>query len=147
MEDFIRFSNFGNQRANVIMKNNNFRLFVFVFLFTIVASCSKKDSGNTTPTACNFGTNTVNTNSEVAVTYNATNKTSGTISSLTYFGANGAVVVTSPTLPWTITVTIPQGKPVNITAIGTAPPGGSLYLTYAIGYTNGVISNSTGCGN
>jgi hypothetical protein len=130
------------------MKNNNFRLFVFVFfLFTIVFACSKKDSGNTTPTTCNFGTNTVTTNSAVAVTYNATNQTSGTITSLTYYGANGVVVVTSPTLPWTVTVTIPQGKPVNITAVGTAPPGGSLYLTYSIGYTNGIISNSTGCGN
>jgi len=130
------------------MKYNNIRLFVFVFfLFNVVVSCSKKDSGNTTPTTCNFGTNTVTTNDSVAVIYNATNQNGGTISSITYLGANGAVVVTNPTLPWKDTVTIPQGKPVNITAIGTAPPGGSLFLSYAIGYTNGIISNSTGCGN
>src|ERR1700749_350994 len=115
------------------MKNNNVRIFVIIlFFFTIVASCSKKDSGSTTPTTCNFGTNTVTTNSSVAVTYNASNQTSGTISSLTYMGANGVVVVTTPTLPWTVTVTIPQGMPVNITAVGTAPPGGSLFLSYTI---------------
>ena len=100
-----------------------------------------------TPTTCNFGTNTVNTNSDVAVTYNASNQTGGTITSLTYLGANGAVVVTNPSLPWTVTVTIPQGKSVNVTAVGTAPTGGSLFLSYSISYTNGIVSNSTGCGN
>jgi hypothetical protein len=85
---------------------NNIRLIVFIlFSFTIISSCSKKDSGSTTPTTCNFGTNTVTTNSAVAVTYSASNKTSGTIPSLTYLGANGAVVLTSPTLPWTVTDT------------------------------------------
>jgi hypothetical protein len=130
------------------MKNNIVRLFVFnLILFTIVTSCSKKDSGSTTPTTCNFGTNTVTTNSAVAVTYNASYQTSGTIASLTYLGRNGAVVVTGPTLPWTVTDTIPQGKSVNVTAVGTAPAGGTLYLTYSIAYTNGIVSNSTACGN
>jgi hypothetical protein len=130
------------------MKNNNLRLYVIVlFLFTIVGSWSKKDSGGTTPTTCNFGTNTVTTNSEVAVTYNASNQTSGTIASLTYLDTNGAVIVTSPTLPWTVTVTIPQGKPVNVTAVGTAPSGGPLFLSYNIIYTNGITSNSVSCGN
>lgn len=127
---------------------NNIRLIGFIlFSFIIIASCSKKDSGSTTPTPCNFGTNTINTNSAVAVTYSASNQTSGTITSLTYLGVNGAVVVTSPTLPWTVTVTIPQGKPVNVTAVGTAPPGGTLYLSYSIAYTNGIVSNTTACGN
>jgi len=130
------------------MKNHPLTLFALVlFLFTIIDSCSKSDSNNSTPTTCNFGTNTVSTTSDVPVTYSASNKTSGTITSLTYLGANGAVVVTSPTLPWTVTVTIPLGKSVNITAVGTAPAGGSLYLTYTVNYTNGVISNTTGCGN
>jgi ABC-type oligopeptide transport system substrate-binding subunit len=130
------------------MKNNIVRLFVFnLILFTIVASCSKKDSGSTTPATCNFGTNTVTTNSSVPVTYSASNQTSGTIASLTYLGRNGVVVVTSPALPWTVTDTIPQGKSVNITAVGTAPPGGTLYLSYSIAYTNGIVSNSTACGN
>ena len=130
------------------MKNHPLTLFALVlFLFTIIDSCSKSDSNNSTPTTCNFGTNTVSTTSDVSVTYSASNKTSGTITSLTYLGAIGAVVVTNPTLPWTVTVTVPQGKSVNITAVGTAPPGGSLYLTYTVNYTNGVISNTTGCGN
>ena len=130
------------------MKNRHLKLYLVVLtVFIVVASCSKSDSNNGTPTSCNFGTNTVSTNSDVPVTYSASNKTSGTITSLSYQGANGAVVVNSPALPWTVTVTIPQGKPVNITALGTAPSGGSLYLTYTINYTNGVISNTTGCGN
>ncbi len=130
------------------MKNHPLTLFVFVlFLFTIITSCSKSDSNSSTPTTCNFGTNTISTTSDVPVTYSASNKNSGTISSITYLGANGAVIVDSPSLPWTVTVTVPQGKSVNITAIGTAPSGGSLYLTYAINYTNGVISNTSGCGN
>ena len=130
------------------VKNHPLTLFALVlFLFTIMDSCSKSDSNNTTPTTCNFGTNTVSTTSDVSVTYSASNKTSGTITSLTYLGASGAVVVTSPTLPWTVTVTVPLGKSVNITAVGTAPAGGSLYLTYTVNYTNGVISNTTGCGN
>jgi hypothetical protein len=130
------------------MKNHPLTLFAFIlFLFTIITSCSKSDSNSSTPTTCNFGTNTVATTSDVPVTYSASNKNSGMITSLIYLGANGAVVVTSPNLPWTVTVTVPLGKSVNITAIGTAPSGGSLYLTYAIKYTNGVISNSTGCGN
>src|SRR5579864_6568448 len=100
------------------MKNHPLTLFALVlFLFTIIDSCSKSDSNNSTPTTCNFGTNTVSTTSDVPVTYSASNKTSGTITSLTYLGANGAVVVTSPTLPWTVTVTIPLGKSVNITAV------------------------------
>jgi hypothetical protein len=134
-------------RTLVIMKDNYIRLSVFLFLFGILVSCSKKDSGNTTPTTCNFGTDVATTSSRVAVTYSASNKNSGTITSLIYQGANGEVVVTSPALPWTVTDTIPSGKQVNVTAVGTAPAGGSLYLTYAIGYTNGVISNTTGCGN
>jgi major membrane immunogen (membrane-anchored lipoprotein) len=131
------------------MKNHPLTLFAFVlFLFTIITSCSKSDSNNNgTPTTCNFGTNTISTTSDVSVTYSASNKNSGTIASLTYLGANGAVDVTGPNLPWTVTVTVPQGKSVNITAVGTAPSGGSLYLTYAINYTNGVISNTSGCGN
>ena len=129
------------------MKNKIAFIVCILFYFTIAASCSKSDSGNTTPTECNFGTNTITTNSSVAVTYSASNQTSGTISSLTYLGRNGAVVVTSPTLPWTVTDTIPQGKSVNITAVGTAPAGGTLYLTYSILYTNGIVSNTTSCGH
>jgi hypothetical protein len=131
------------------MKNHPLTLLAFVpFLFTIITSCSKSDSNNNgTPTSCNFGTNTVSTTSDVPVTYSASNKNSGTISSITYLGAKGAVIVDSPNLPWTVTDTVPMGKSVNITAIGTAPSGGSLYLTYTINYTNGVISNTTGCGN
>jgi hypothetical protein len=131
------------------MKNHPLTLFAFVlFLFTIIISCSKSESNNNgTPTSCNFGTNTVSTTSDVPVTYSASNKNSGTISSITYLGAKGAVIVDSPNLPWTVTDTVPLGKSVNITAIGTAPSGGSLYLTYTINYTNGVISNTTGCGN
>ena len=126
---------------------NMMRLFVrVVAVFALVSSCSKKDSNNT-PTSCSFGTNTVTTNSDVPVTYSASNQNSGTISSITYLGANGEVIVDSPTLPWSVTVTIPQGKSVNITAIGTAPSGGTLYLTYTINYTNGVTSNTTGCGH
>jgi hypothetical protein len=63
------------------------------------------------------------------------------------FGTNGAKIVTNPTLPWSITVTMPTGKPVNINAVGSAPAGGSLYLTYQVSYTNGIVSNTTGCGN
>ena len=131
------------------MKNHPLTLLAFVpFLFTIITSCSKSDSNNNgTPTSCNFGTNTVSTTSDVPVTYSASNKNSGTISSITYLGAKGAVIVDSPNLPWTVTDTVPMGKSVNITAIGTTPSGGSLYLTYTINYTNGVISNTTGCGN
>ena len=131
------------------MKNHPLTLLAFVpFLFTIITSCSKSDSNNNgTPTSCNFGTNTVSTTSDVPVTYSASNKNSGTISSITYLGAKGAVIVDSPNLPWTVTDTVPMGKSVNITAIGTAPSGGLLYLTYTINYTNGVISNTTGCGN
>ena len=131
------------------MKNHPLTLLAFVpFLFTIITSCSKSDSNNNgTPTSCNFGTNTVSTTSDVPVTYSASNKNSGTISSITYLGAKGAVIVDSPNLPWTVTDTVPMGKSVNITAIGTAPSGGSLYLTYTINYTNGVISNTTGCGH
>lgn len=129
------------------MKNNIKFIVSFLFSLAIIASCSKKDSGSTTPTTCNFGTNTVTTNSSVAVIYSASNQTSGTIASLTYLGRNGAVVVTSPTLPWTVTDTIPQGKSVNITAAGTVPSGGTLYLTYSIAYTNGIVSNTTACGH
>jgi len=131
------------------MKNHPLTLFAFVlFLFTINTSCSKSDSNkNGTPTTCNFGTNTISTTSDVPVTYSASNKNSGTIASLTYMGRNGEVVVTSPNLPWTVTDTLRQGKSVNITAVGTAPSGGSLYLTYAINYANGIISNTSGCGN
>ena len=130
------------------VKNHPLTLFAFVlFLFTIITSCSKSDSNSSTPTTCNFGTNTISTTSDVPVTYSASNKNSGTITSLTYMGRNGEVVVTSPNLPWTVTDTLPQGKSVNITAVGTAPSGGSLYLTYAINYANGIISNTSGCGN
>jgi hypothetical protein len=130
------------------MKNHPLRSYAFVlFLFIIITSCSKSDSNSSTPTSCNFGTNTISTTSDVPVTYSASNKNSGTISSIIYLGANGGVIVDSPSLPWTVTVTVPQGKSVNITAIGTAPSGGSLYLTYAINYANGVVSNTSGCGN
>lgn len=132
---------------NAVMKNSHVRISaLMILLFSIVSSCSKKDS-NSSPTTCNFGTNTTTTNSNVAVTYSASSQTSGTIASLIYLGRNGAVVVTSPTLPWAITDTIPQGKSVNITAVGTAPAGGTLYLTYSIAYTNGIVSNTAACGN
>ncbi|HET7002509.1 MAG TPA: hypothetical protein VFI33_14400, partial [Puia sp.] len=78
------------------MKNNIKFILPIVFSLAITASCSKKDSGSTTPTTCNFGTNTATTNSNVPVTYSASSQTSGTIASLTYLGRNGEVVVTSP---------------------------------------------------
>ena len=130
------------------MKNSHVRItaVILLLLFSIISSCSKKESASS-PTSCNFGTNYTTTTTSVAVQYTASNQNGGTISSLTYLGRNGAVIVSTPTLPWTITDTLAQGKPVNITAIGTAPAGGSLYLTYTIGYTNGVVTNTTGCGN
>ena len=132
---------------NVVMKKSHVRITAMVILFfSIVSSCSKKDSSSS-PTSCNFGTNFATTTTSVAVQYSASNQNGGTLSSITYLGRNGAVIVSSPTLPWTIIDTLPQGKQVNISAIGTAPAGGSIYLTYTIDYTNGVVTNTTGCGN
>jgi hypothetical protein len=129
------------------MKNSHGRISaLMILLFGIVSACSKSSS-NSSPTSCNFGTDVITTNTTVPVTYSASNKNGGTLSSITYFGRNGQVTVVNPTLPWTFTDTLAQGKTVNITGLGTAPAGGSLYLTYDVHYTNGVVSNSTGCGN
>src|SRR5664279_1393638 len=117
------------------MKKNVVRLCVFViFLFAIVPSCSKKDSGSSAK-QCNFATYTVATTSAVEVTYTATNSSGGTISSLIYQGAAGAVTVASPTLPWTLKVTVPKGANVSISAVGSAPSGGSLSVSYSIDYS------------
>jgi hypothetical protein len=130
------------------MHNYNSKLFAFVILmFTILLSCSKNYSGNnnSTPRQCVFATSTVVTSSDVPVTYNASQSGNASFSTLIYQGAAGPVSITNPKLPWTITVTIPKGDTVNISAAGTST-GGSLSLSYLINYSN-PNSNSASCGN
>ncbi len=121
---------------------------IIIFWISILSSCSKSSSGNNnTPKQCNFETNTVATSSDIAVAYSATNSSGGSISSLIYKGPTGPVTVTNPTLPWSITVTIPKGDSVNIAAVGSAPSGSSLTLSYTIQYSNSITANTVSCGN
>jgi hypothetical protein len=129
---------------HVIMHNIKRNALVFL-LFTIFSSCSKKDSGNSTPKPCDFATNVVVTSSDVPVTYNASNSNNASIATLIYQGATGPVTVNNPKLPWTVTIQVPKGDTVNISAVGTAS-GGSLSLSYLINYSN-PNSNSAACGN
>jgi hypothetical protein len=123
-------------------------LFLFVILLcAILPSCNKNDSGNNngTPRLCDFATNLVVTSSDVPVTYNASHSGNASITTLIYQGATGPVTITNPKLPWTITIAIPKGDTVQISAMGSAS-GGSLSLSYLINYSN-PNSNSVSCGN
>ena len=129
-------------------KINNLKLFAFgILIFVIFPSCSKNDSGNNNgpPQPCDFPTNSVVTSSDVPVTYNASNSNNASVTSLIYQGAAGPVIVTNPKLPWTITVSIPEGDTVYIFGCGVVS-GGSLSLSYLIHYSN-PNSNSVLCGN
>ena len=131
-----------------MMNKNNRKFYAFIIaLFTILLSSNKNDSGNNNgmPKVCDFATNLVVTSSDVPVTYNASNSNNASITSLIYQGAAGPVTVMNPKLPWTVTIAIPEGDTVHISAVGSAS-GGSLNLSYLIHYSN-PNSNSVSCGN
>ncbi len=116
-----------------------FALFVY-----IVSGCSKSSSSNN---QCNFSTGSGNAGSGAQVSYSATATGSVSLTSVTYLGANGAVKVSNPSLPWSTSINFPNGGSVSLSAIGTASNGGVITLAYGINSSGSFSADTVACGH
>lgn len=87
---------------------------------------------------CSLSTGTYTTTAAGKVTYRLTHDGAAIIDSLTYYGANGQVKVKEPAIPFTITVDLPAGATVGITAAGTAIKG-----RFSIEYAHASTTDTT----
>jgi len=89
-------------------------------------------------------TNSAGPGVDMTITYKAEQSGDGEISSLTYLTGSGAVTVTNPSLPWTISVEALATQVVGITATGTTKKG-SLTISYEGMSGGNVIYGSDFC--
>lgn len=101
------------------MKNLRISILTLSFLIILLASC-KKD----TTVTCSLYTAIDQTAVGMNIVYTASATGDGTIMSLTYNTSTGPVTVTKPSLPWTVTVYMPQGADVYINGSGNVTNGG-----------------------
>ena len=77
--------------------------------------------------------------------YAVTNSNNAFIRSLTYQGLHGPVTVDTPKLPFTITLTVPKGATMSLTAEGTAI-NGRLMAGYAFSGAGEMVIKGDTCG-
>lgn len=94
--------------------------------FTLGACSDDGGGSNTTP--CNLDTGASSISGNLAVHYEASTTGNGTLSSITYTTDAGNVVVTTPTLPWEIDVTLATAQ-ARIRAVGGVSSG-SIEIQY-----------------
>ena len=83
---------------------------------------------------------------EMPIIFTASEDGDGVISSLTYKVGDTQETITSPYLPWTITIDATEGDDILITATGTVK-NGSIKITYE-GKSGGIeIAGSDDCSN
>jgi hypothetical protein len=116
----------------------------FLLYFFVIASCSKSSSSNNN---CSFGTDPGTAASGSQVSYTATGTGSTSLSSVSYQGVTGLVIISKPTLPWSITVPLPNGGTVGLNAIGTASNGGIITLVWSISTYGNSQSDTAACGH
>jgi hypothetical protein len=92
-----------------------------------LAACDD-DNGGSDTTPCNLDTGASSITGNLAVHYEASTTGNGTLSSITYATDAGDLVVTSPTLPWEIDVTLVTA-PARVRAVG-AVSNGSIEIQY-----------------
>ncbi len=97
-----------------------FCLAVLVLILGVL-SCGDDDPVVPTVKTCNLSTD--ETDLSGTVVYEATQGGDGSFSTITYVDDQGTQMVSNPQLPWTITVTVPGGTLVRLTATGTTTNG------------------------
>ena len=97
---------------------------LFAVMLVIMMSC-KKDS----ETTCNLSATVNQAPVGMSIVYAASQTGDGVISSLTYVSGTGNVTVTNPSLPWSVTVYVPAGTGVTLSASGSVK-NGSLNVSY-----------------
>jgi hypothetical protein len=109
--------------------------FAFV-LFFVIYSCSKSSNSSQ---QCNISTVPDTTPAAGTVTYTASFITgTGSVTSISYQGANGMVNVMNPTLPWSSgPLNVQSGASISITLVGST--NGTLAAGYQ--FTNGGIDD------
>jgi hypothetical protein len=120
-------------------------LLLWLFLLLSSGTCHKSGSPNNNGKSCNLQTGTAVITYGVSVVYAASGQGGAAITTISYDGPAGTVYVSNPTLPWTTTVNLSTGNSAGISAVGTAPSGGVLTLSYAIQYPNNTLTDTTSC--
>jgi hypothetical protein len=115
------------------------------FLLLTSTTCSKSGNSSNNSKSCSLQTGTAVITYAVNVLYSASKVGGANITTITYEGPAGNVYVSNPTLPWTISVSLIKGNSVAMSAVGTAPSGGGLTISYAIQYPNNTVSDSVSC--
>jgi hypothetical protein len=134
------------------MRSSHVRCYVAIAaLLGVAAGCGSSGTGPGGRTACNpalsigpteftEGSGTIN------VQYQATQTGDGTISSLTYAGPSGNVVVSNPTLPFSVTTTVPLPSQASFSASGFYT-NGTVTIAYSASVGSGDIeSTNQTCG-
>ena len=92
-------------------------LLMILSVLALVVGCGSTECDLTTSNALDPGT-------DWQVKYSATVTGDGSISRINYLDATGAVqTVTNPTLPWSLTVTIPAPGPAEVNAAAEVKDG------------------------
>jgi len=122
-------------------------------LVVVVAGCgSSSGTGPGGRTACNpplsIGPTTFSpATGTINVTYTASVTGDGQISTLTYQGASGPVVVNGPTLPFSVSTTVPLPSQAQMTASGSYNTNGTASIAYNANLGGGNIQQGNqSCG-
>jgi hypothetical protein len=132
---------------------NVWRCSAALALVGIAAACGSSGTGPGGQTACSpplsIGPTLFTENSgTIDVQYNATQTGDGTISSLTYIGPSGPVMVQNPSFPFSVSTTIPLPSQAQMSATGFFS-NGTVTIAYSASVGGGDVesANQTCGGN
>ena len=117
----------------------------FIVLTYLFSDCSKSSSSGNNQ--CNFSTGSTTAPMGAQVTYSATGVGNASLSSVTYQGVNGQVVVSNPSLPWSVNLNFSNGGNVSLSAVGSASSGATITLSYGITSSGSFSADTVACGH
>lgn len=94
---------------------------------------------------CVLSTGSLPAPADGTLVYAVTNSNNAFLRSLTYHGLHGPVIVDTPKLPFTITLTVPKGATMSLSAEGTAI-NGRLMAGYAFSGAGETVIKGDTCG-
>jgi hypothetical protein len=129
------------------MKNiiSSGKVIVFAALIYLFTDCSKSSSSGNNQ--CNFSTGSATAAMGAQVTYSATGVGNASLSSVTYQGVSGQVVVRNPSLPWSVNLNFSNGGNVSLSAVGSASSGATITLSYGITSSGSFSADTVACGH
>jgi hypothetical protein len=125
-------------------------LLMIVIMTTIIISCSKSSYNNSGSGSytCNFSAPAINAPANGTVKYEAKLTGTGQVSKIVIKTVSGDSTISSPGLPFQVTVPVSSGAAIGISVTGNTSSG-TIDIQYSFTPTGGgsVVKNENSCGN